>query len=290
MASLAFALCSANPAASGVVIEITPQADTTLHEIAPGSNLGGHAHVAIGTTAKSTRSRGLFRFELAGKIPAEAVITSAELVFDLPGLNRPDTAAVRCGLHLMLRAWGEGNKAGDLGAAAETGEATWNERAKPDAWGEPGGQAGTDFASEASAESSLGPAPGAFTVASTSGLVADAQFWLANPAQNFGWLVKAVDEATAQTAKKYSSRESGFAPRLRIDYALKPAEFRVSSITRSGGNVVIEWAGPPAAAQLEFANPLPAATWQAGPTAANGSAFTNPITGPAQFFRLRAVP
>ena len=58
-------------------------ADTTLSESYPDNNLGGLTHVAAGTTQNVTRNRGLFRFDIAGAVPAGSQIQSAALVLEV---------------------------------------------------------------------------------------------------------------------------------------------------------------------------------------------------------------
>src|SRR5687767_8970294 len=69
--------------AATVIIPVT--ADTSMHEISPDSNMGAMTHFAAGAIRQEAteggfpRARGLLRFDLAGKIPAGATITSASL-------------------------------------------------------------------------------------------------------------------------------------------------------------------------------------------------------------------
>jgi hypothetical protein len=271
-------------AGSSATIDLRPVADTTLHSIAPGNNMGGHTHVAIGTTGKDTPARGLFRFDLS-TIPAEAAVTSVTLTFTLPALNRPDTGGSIYAAHRMLKDWGEGTKSGNLGATATAGEATWEHSALPTLWTAPGGAAGTDYAETASAAANLGPAPGVYSIASTAGLVDDVQHWLTHPEENFGWLLKVEDESVGQSARQFASRESANGPLLRVEYSVGPApELRITAIERTGTNVVIRWTGPQRSVVVERATDLNG-SWQ--PLGSSTDAFTNSITGQRAFLRLR---
>jgi hypothetical protein len=54
------------------------------------------------------------------------------------------------------------------------------------------------------------------------GTVTDVQFWLDNPAQNFGWLLKVPNETLAATARRCDSRETvlGTPPSLSVTYVV----------------------------------------------------------------------
>src|SRR5687768_4450175 len=97
------------PITRAELVELRPVADTTLHSISPANNMGGHTHVAVGTTAKDTFARGLFRFDLSS-IPTNAAVSSVTMTFNLPTINRPDTAGSIYAAHRMLTNWGEGTK------------------------------------------------------------------------------------------------------------------------------------------------------------------------------------
>ena len=110
------------------LVELRPVADTTLHSISPANNMGGHTHLAIGTTAKDTPARGMVRFDLSS-IPTNAAVSSVTITFNLPAINRPDTTGSVYVAHRILTGWGEGTKTGNLGAIATAGEATWQHSA-----------------------------------------------------------------------------------------------------------------------------------------------------------------
>ena len=263
------------------VIELRPVADTTLHSINPANNMGGHTHVAIGVTAKNTAARGLFRFDL-GAIPTNAVITSVRFTFTLPAINRPDTAGSSYVVHRMLVPWGEGTKTGNLGLPGIAGEATWNHSAIPTTWSTPGG----DFATDASAENILGPAPGEYSIESTPTLVADVQHWLHAPGENYGWLMKVEDETAAQTARQFASRETANGARLQIEYTtVAGAELRFTSIERAGTNVIVHFTGGQGTVAIETAINVD------GPWNSLGEStvafFTNGIAHERAYFRLR---
>ena len=265
-------------------IEVRPVADTTLHAISAGNNMGGHSHVAIGTTAKDTPARGLFRFDLTG-IPTNSAVSAVTLTFTLPALNRPDSGGSIYAVHRMLISWGEGTKTGNLGQVATAGEATWQHSAFPTTWAAPGGAVGTDYLAAASATQNLGPAPGVYSVNSSAGLVTDVQQWVTHPEQNFGWLLKAEDETVLQTARQFSSRETANGALLRIEYSVGPApELQITSIERVQTNVVMRWSAQ-GLVVVERATGIGANWERVGESAAG--AFTNAIETTRAFFRLR---
>src|SRR5713226_8531565 len=60
-------------------VVLTPIADATLIERAPGNSSGGADFFNAGTTQVGTRNRALIQFDPASQIPANATITSATL-------------------------------------------------------------------------------------------------------------------------------------------------------------------------------------------------------------------
>ena len=267
------------------VIDLRPVADTTLHEVNPSINMGGHSHVAIGVTAKNTSARGLFRFDLTA-LPVNAVVTSARLTFTLPQLNRADPTGSLHALHRMLTPWGEGTKVGNLGSAAAAGEASWNHSANPTAWAAPGGEAGADYTMEPSARQELGPAPGDYTIDSTPALIDDLQHWIQNPAENHGWMLKHEDETDLQTARQFASRETANGAVLHIEYTAGPApELRFTSIERAGTNIVLRWSGGDSSVKVERSIEV-TGVWQEVAGGEEG-AITNNIVEFHQFYRLK---
>src|SRR5437870_5662502 len=133
-------------------IVLTPVADTTLHQKFPTNNVGGHFDVSAGGVGSGERTRALLRFELVGKIPLSATITSATLTLRVTRQPSSGGANSTFELRRMNRSWNEGNKASPSGEAATVGETTWNKRVYPDTdWSAPGGVPGEDFATQASA-------------------------------------------------------------------------------------------------------------------------------------------
>ena len=86
-------------------------------------------------------------------------------------------------------------------------------------WGAEGG----DFATSPTS-SIVVSAEGFFSFDSTvdAGLLTDVQQWLDQPDTNFGWLLKATDEAFTGSAKRFATRENAeptFQPLLTVSYS-----------------------------------------------------------------------
>lgn len=210
--------------ASADLITIGANRDNTLFEDPTGSlsNGAGTALFAGNTTRGNGVRRALLNFKVQDFIPADAIITRAELTLFC---DRSHGNSSSMGVHAMNASWGEGASFTGLGggAQAERGDATWTTRffgIGPE-WARPGG----DFASPASALLNVSSSGRAYTW-SGAGMVADVQRWVSNPDGNFGWLIKAENETPIGTAKRFVSREgdpSARRPKLVIEYTVVPA-------------------------------------------------------------------
>lgn len=221
LAALVLSLVAAAPAAADVV-SLVPGRDNTLYEQASGtlSNGAGPSFFA-GRTAQVTNSirRGLVWFDVAGAVPAGAVISAASLRLSLTATSGGVFAV---GLHRVNASWGEGaSDAGEQGGAgtlAQAGDATWIHREYSGTlWATPGGE----FVAAASATIPVGDM-GNYTWASNAAMIANVQGWLDAPANNHGWLVRGT-ESSRPTSKKFESRQSAvpeLRPLLTLEYTL----------------------------------------------------------------------
>ena len=124
-------------------------------------------------------------------------------------------------LHRVLASWGEaGSNAPDeegKGADAEPGDVTWLHRFFDTTfWSQQGG----DFSATISGATSVGTANG-FYAWNTAGMLADVQFWMANPGSNFGWVLLGTEGNAIETARQFHTRESSNAsrrPKLTVEY------------------------------------------------------------------------
>lgn len=217
-------------------ISLNPTADTTLHENSPDNNLGGNVNFISGAGNNGARNRALVQFDIAGTIPAGSIIDSVSLELTLVAAAAGPGSTFT--LHRVLQSWGEGGKSGNQGEAATEGEATWNARFFSETlWSTPGAAAPDDFSSSASA-ALLMSGVGQYEFQSTAGLVADVQAWLDDPGANFGWILISDAEGTAQTTRRFASREDALGvPVLHVAYTIPEPGTIVLTIL--GGLVII---------------------------------------------------
>lgn len=269
-------------------VSLVPTADNTLFETSPDNNLGGDAQLASGTTAKGLKSRALIKFDLAGRIPSNAVITAVTLRLQV--IKEPAFGAKPSDFELrrVLQSWGEGNKKGSTGGLASPGESTWKARSAPSGlWNEPGG--GADFAATSSATLAVNE-PGTYTFASTIGLVTDVQDWLRHAEANFGWVLQSRAEELAQTARRWASREAASnPPMLIIDYQPKVAELRMTSMVVHGTNATVTWTGNPGRYQLQEKANLSENAWKNVGTVLQANSTDVSMGEEHRFFRVLLI-
>jgi len=215
-------------------VTLQPSRDNTLYEpivkdgLADRSNgagttmFAGEIKDALNATGQVAVRRAVLAFDIAGSgIPAGSTINSVTLSLSCTKARLNTNFNFR--LHRLLSNWGEGtsntgNSQQGRGETPTTGDATWQHTFySTQFWSTPGG----DYNGTASATTPVGGV-GSYTWGSTSGMVADVQNWLNNPAQNFGWIVIG-DESRTETAKQFATREntgSGGAlkPSLIVNY------------------------------------------------------------------------
>jgi FtsP/CotA-like multicopper oxidase with cupredoxin domain len=192
--------------------------DNTLYQTYVGSTTNSNGkgeHLFAGRTDDGYLRRGLIAFDLTA-IPAGSTITGATLVLYM---SRTRDMADDITIHRVLANWGEGSSnAGQeegKGIQATLGDATWLHRHYPTSlWTTAGGE----FRANSSGSTSVNRE--GFYSWSSTGIVADVQFWFNNPGSDFGWLVKG-NEAEAKTSKRFDSREVATVnqrPALRVDF------------------------------------------------------------------------
>jgi len=203
------------------VANLTVTGDTFINSGKTSNNAGATGWFDAGTDGTGGVRRGLFRFDLSS-IPAGSTITSATVqltVVKVPG-NGPVNSTFD--LFRLLANWNEGNKGGSNGSNATAGEATWNARMQGMAnWTTPGAK--NDAVATASASTAVSSAENAKYSWSGSGLVADVQFWVNNPSQNFGWLLTSRSESSFRSVRGFASGQSGAGVgTLVVNYAPPP--------------------------------------------------------------------
>jgi hypothetical protein len=218
---MACGILSGSALAETVFVEASQ--DNTLYEHSQGTlrSNGAGRFLFAGKTINFGVRRALLAFKDLGAVPAGASISSVKLHLYVSKENAPQTT-VR--VRRLDSDWGEGTSdatsAEGQGAQAAAGDATWNHTFFDNmTWTTPGG----DFAAVASAQIVVDMV-GAYTVESTSGLVADVQHWLDNPGENYGWILIANENTTS--ARRFNSREHGTVerrPTIEIEYSTPTA-------------------------------------------------------------------
>ena len=282
-------------------IVLTPVADTMLIEIAPTNNAGGLHWVNSGSNRAGERTRGLFRFDIAGNIPPQARITSASLSLAVTGIPIDGYAVAYFDLHRVLRNWGEGDKnpatSPGRGLPATTNEATWLSpfALTTNVWFTPGAAATNDYAPAISAAQIVyddvqSPYTFPDPSADATRMIADIQMWLDSPATNFGWIFICESEATPSTARRFGSREDpSFPPQLTIQY-LVPAH--IDQAQRVGNQFNLSFTAlPDQNYNVQFSGSMPANSWQslanvAAPPVVTRVLVVDPITPTRRFYRI----
>ena len=215
------------PSLRADLLELTPDADTTLAEVSPGGNFGGADFFNTGTAGNRRTNRGLLHFSLS-PLPAGASLQSAELIMDVSRQPEDGLEGSTFELHRMLVSWGEGAGVPDplhpgRGVPATPGEATWTHRFAGTSltWSAPGGASALDFVAAASSEVNvLGVNDSPYTVPGTPSMLQDVELWRNDPESNHGWLLLSQSEGIQYTARSFSSREGLSPPVLRLTYTV----------------------------------------------------------------------
>src|SRR5207247_654263 len=91
---------------------------------------------------------------------------------------------------------------------ATAGESTWEARFAPNTlWTAPGAKSGSDYVATSSA-STFVTGLGRYSFGPSAQLLSDVQSWIANPGQNFGWILISDSEQVQKTARRFASREA----------------------------------------------------------------------------------
>ncbi len=202
--------------AAQTTVSVPCNLDNTLYESATGALSNGlGAGIFAGVNANNEKRRALVRFDVAGSLPAGAKVLAASLTVNV--VQSTAFLPVNVAGHRVLQAWGEGTSialgGGGGGAPSTAGDATWLHSLYPSTfWSTAGG----DFTATPSFTMST-PSFGLGTSPIAPGTVIDVQFWLDNPAQNFGWLLK-TDELFPSTARRMDSRQGTVKPSLSVTY------------------------------------------------------------------------
>jgi hypothetical protein len=194
--------------------------DNTLYQSSGSVSNALGPSVFVGVNSSGSRRRAVLHFDVAAVLPAGAKVVAATLTLNV--VQSVAFLPVIADAHRLTRSWGEGTSVGGgphggQGVPATTGDATWTQAFFPSTpWTTPGG----DFVAAPSFSLSM-PSTGLTTMAPSAGAAADVQFWLANPSQNFGWLLEGANETLSSTAHRLDSRNGGtLPPALSVTYLL----------------------------------------------------------------------
>ncbi len=208
---------------SGRAADITryPTADSSMKQDIPATNFGGDTFIEIRGYQGSWDRRGMIRFDLDGVTAFDRAYLFLYYYFT----SGPNTLTV--GAHRIdpARDWVEG-------------EVTWNRYRAGDDWTAAGG----DFAGSPVGTQTLGPFPADFGWYSWD-VTTDVDYFLANPSENFGWVIKIVNESSywGDTRYFYSKEDPGsYTPYLLLTDAT-----RVELVSFEGeagnGTVTLSW-------------------------------------------------
>jgi hypothetical protein len=205
--------------AHGASLTFSPIRDNTIYAESDTLSNGAGQRIFAGENGTGFPRRALVKFDLGGLIYSGALIDSVVLRLSVVQTH-PTSRLVT--LYRLSADWGEGNTVGaggeGGGGLATPGSATWLQRfylAPAAFWTNPGGDHGPASASRMVAS------VGTYAWRS-AGMNNDVAFWLANPAQNFGWEIIG-DESTGSTAKAFASRQNSTAsvrPVLTVYYTI----------------------------------------------------------------------
>lgn len=202
-------------------VSLTPSANVCITQKSP---LPPATDLPVGTTGPSggtKSSRSLLKFDIAGNIPSNAIITSAALTVNViqapPVQNRVNSIF---DLRAVLLFWSES-------------DASWTNRLIGTPWSVLGGAVGVDFSSLVS-QTNFFTGSGAYAFISNSNLIGDVQNWLHNPGTNFGWVLISESQGVNFTERTLGSRQDiANTPTLLVQFTIPatPPTITLSSVT-----------------------------------------------------------
>lgn len=209
--------------APGEVFQVDASLDTGFLDQQPDNNMGANTHVPVGQSNSLAVRRSLFFMDISAAIPAGSTINSVDFEFDVTNQGGPQGhSGALLELHRATSFWTEGTGVGSNGTQTDDG-ATWNNRTSTDLWTTPGGDYdGTSLGSVFVDHTADGGGTITYSLGNAQ-LIAEVQDMLDNPADNFGFELKADDENLPGSAIRLTSRENmigslGSEARLIIDF------------------------------------------------------------------------
>ncbi|MCO6453228.1 MAG: alpha/beta fold hydrolase [Caldilineales bacterium] len=146
-------------------------------------------------------TRGILRFDLAGRMPDDITIQLANLKF----YTEADGPDMSVNLYRMLRPWSEAS-------------ATFQQPGTGQPWGQPGGLAGQDWENAPFATLNISGGAG-YRYVNIQNILAD---WLANPANNYGILLEVASASYNGRRLLHSSERNPGSTRPSIEIVYQP--------------------------------------------------------------------
>lgn len=202
-------------------VNLVSTADNTLYESQTGAlSNGAGQHMFAGKTNQDLLRRAVFRFNVAGTVPAGATITGATLTLHM---SQTISGGQTMNLHRLTANWGEGTSQATgmegTGASSTNNDATWIHRFwSSQFWTTAGG----DFNGTSTAATSV--AGTGFYSWSSAQLTTDVQNMLDNPGSDYGWILLGNENVTG-SAKRFDTKENNTQanrPKLEITYTMPP--------------------------------------------------------------------
>lgn len=210
------------PPPTGIPASFEASEDAVIYD--DGESASGIGTLQVGRLPdpEGIVRRALVRFE-AGGFPPEGTIQDAVLTMRLVGRGpQSDEGPMEISLHRLLAPWSEGDvRSNDAtGTPATAGSVTWLHRDSPDLlWENPG----SDYLAEPSATLIL-PAETFSEERQVqwqgAGMDADIQHWIANPDDNYGWIL-ITEESVSGRSAEFESRNDRWPtarPTLKFSY------------------------------------------------------------------------
>lgn len=216
-------------AASAVTLNLNPVADTYVRADNAATTSGGTANpLLVGQLSATSAMHALFSFDLSS-VPVDATINSVSLVISQPSEDASsNVTTLTIELHLLTEAFIES-------------QASWTNRVTGTAWSTAGGSFDSTVLSTASIRTRPSQAPVLalpvdHTWASTASFVSAVQSAADSGSNSIGFLLKdAVEGNAARELVRLSSRESGSAPLLVIDYTVASIPEPSAAAALAGG-------------------------------------------------------